>query len=78
MAQLTPMEFDLLHYLMLHPNEVHSSSALLQAVWGYTFGAGSPGLVRWHMRNLRSKIEIDPTHPLYVCTVPHQGYVFVA
>ena len=77
-AELTPAEFDILHYLMLHPNEVLSASTLLEAIWGYAFSSESSGLVRWHIRNLRRKIERDPTHPLCICTLPRHGYLFVA
>jgi DNA-binding response OmpR family regulator len=74
-AQLTPAEFDLLHYLMLHTGEIFSSRKLLQHVWNYPPEAAEPGLVRWHIKNLRDKIEPDPAHPLYIRTVPHYGYI---
>ena len=75
-AQLTPTEFDLLHHLMTHPAEVFSSQQLLQQVWGYPPRVGDPGTVRWHIKNLRTKIEPDPDQPVYIRTVPHHGYVF--
>ncbi|MBI4758058.1 MAG: response regulator transcription factor, partial [Chloroflexi bacterium] len=74
-VQLTPAEFDLLHNLMLHPGEVFSSTQLLRQVWGYPPETADPGLVRWHVRNLRAKIEPDPAHPLYLHTIPHHGYI---
>ena len=73
--RLTPTERDLLEYLMRHPGEVHSSQKLLQEVWGYPPGTADPGLVRWHVRNLRSKIEPDPAHPTVIRTLPRLGYV---
>jgi DNA-binding response OmpR family regulator len=75
-VQLTPTEFDLLHHLMAHPGEVFSSQHLLQQVWGYPPRTGDPGTVRWHIKNLRAKIEPDPVHPAYICTMPHHGYMF--
>jgi len=75
-VQLTPTEFDLLHYLMSHPDEVFTSRQLLEQVWGFPPDVKSTSLVRWHIRNLRSKIEPDPTHPVYICTVTRHGYVF--
>jgi DNA-binding response OmpR family regulator len=75
-AQLTPAEFKLLHHLMAHPGEVFSSQQLLRQVWGYPPESADPGLVRWHIKNLRTKIEPDPTHPIYIRTVPHHGYTF--
>jgi len=73
-VRLTPMEFDLLHYLMSHPGEIFPAEHLLQQVWGYPIGIGDPSLVRWHVRNLRAKIEPDPDQPSHIHTVPHQGY----
>jgi two-component system response regulator VicR len=74
-VQLTPAEFHLLHYLMLHLGEVFSAEQLLQLVWGYLPAMAEVGLVRWHIKNLRAKIEADPAHPLYICNVPRHGYV---
>ncbi|MBI1879958.1 MAG: response regulator transcription factor [Chloroflexi bacterium] len=74
-AQLTPAEFDLFHYLMIHTGEIFSSRQLLQQVWNYPPEAADPGLVRWHIKNLRDKIEPDPAHPLHIRTVPHYGYI---
>lgn len=73
---LTSTEFDLLHYLMIHPGEIFSSQQLLQQVWGYPPRTGNPGTVRWHIKNLRDKIEPDPADPVYICTVPGHGYMF--
>jgi DNA-binding response OmpR family regulator len=74
--QLTHAEFDLVRYLMTHPGQILSSAHLLQQVWGYSLDAADPALVRWHMKNLRAKIESDPACPLYIRTVSHQGYIF--
>ena len=75
---LTPVEFDLLHYLMSHAGEVISAERLLQEVWGYPPGTGSPDLVRVHIRNLRRKIEPSPSNPIYIQTVPRHGYIIRA
>ena len=74
-AQLTRAEFDLLYYLMTHPAQVFSSRQLLEEVWGYALGNAAPGLVRWHIKNLRSKLGAEPNHPVYIHTVPHHGYI---
>lgn len=71
---LTPVEFQLMHHLMLHSGEVFSSERLLQDVWGYPAGAGSSDLVRAHVRNLRNKIEPEPAEPVYLQTVSRHGY----
>jgi DNA-binding response OmpR family regulator len=77
-VQLTLAEFQLLHHLMTHPAQVFSSEELLQRVWGYTWGTTDSSLVRWHVKNLRAKMEPDPDHPTYLRTVPHQGYILMA
>jgi DNA-binding response OmpR family regulator len=71
---LTPVEFDLVSYLMSHPGQVFSPAKLLQSVWGYPPEAGSSDLVRVHIKNIREKIEPDPSAPRYLRTVSHHGY----
>ncbi len=74
-AQLTRAEFDLLRYLMTHPGQVFSSQQLLEEVWDYALGTADPGLVRWHIKNLRSKLGSEPGGTDCIQTVPHQGYI---
>jgi DNA-binding response OmpR family regulator len=62
-ATLTPVEFDLLYHLMTHSDEVFTSDRLLQEVWDYPSESGSPDLVRMHIKNLRTKVEEDPSRP---------------
>ena len=76
--QLTPAELDLLRYLMLHPNRTFSSEQLLEKVWAYEPGTADPSLTRWHIRNLRAKIEPDPAQPLYIRTVSRHGYMLAS
>ncbi|MCJ7620608.1 MAG: response regulator transcription factor [Anaerolineae bacterium] len=76
--QLTPTEFDLFYYLMTHPGEVFSSRQLVQRVWGYAPQTADPSLVRWHVKNLRAKIEPDPEHPVYIRYIPRHGYLLTA
>jgi DNA-binding response OmpR family regulator len=75
MAELTPTEFDLFRFLMTHPNNVFNSEQLLKMVWNYPPETGDPCLVRWHIKNLRAKIERDPNHPVHILTVSHHGYM---
>jgi DNA-binding response OmpR family regulator len=72
---LTPVEFELLYYLMSHAGEVISTERLLQEVWEYPPGTGDPNLVRAHIRNIRSKIEPAPDNPTYIKTVSRHGYI---
>lgn len=72
--QLTPAEFKLLHYLMKRPGKVYTSQHLLQEVWGYPLESADLSLVRWHIRNLRAKVEQDPGSPCYIRTIPRHGF----
>ncbi len=74
-VSLTPVQFDLLYHLMSHVGEVFSSEKLLQEVWDYPHDTGSEDLVRVHMKNLRSKIEINPKEPTFITTLKGYGYV---
>lgn len=73
-SRLTPVEFDLLYYLMSRPDETFSAARLLQEVWDYPLDTGSPDLVRMHIRNIRTKIEPEPSSPRYLITIPRHGY----
>ncbi len=75
--RLTPIEFDLLHYFMTHPGKVFASEQLLQKIWDYPPGTGSPDLVRMHVKNLRKKIEPDPKNPTHLKTIPRRGYILL-
>lgn len=74
-VNLTPSEFDLLLALMSSPGRVFSRSDLLLKLQGTTF-EGVERTIDVHVRNLRTKIEIDPSKPAYVETVFGVGYRF--
>jgi len=74
-ATLSPALFELLGYLMNHADDVISPARLLREVWNYPPDVGEPELVRVSIRRLREKIELDPSRPVYLVTVPGHGYV---
>jgi len=74
---LTPVEFELVRFLMAHPNKVFSADQLLQEVWEYPPGTGMPDLVRVHIKNIRDKMEPNPRNPIYVRNVLRRGYMVV-
>jgi two-component system alkaline phosphatase synthesis response regulator PhoP/two-component system response regulator RpaA len=59
---------------MRHPGEIFSPARLLDEVWDYPSDAGSPDLVRVHIKNLRERIEPDPSSPTFILTIPKFGY----
>jgi diguanylate cyclase (GGDEF)-like protein/PAS domain S-box-containing protein len=70
----TPIEFELLQFLMSRAGDVFTAEQLLQEVWHYPPNTGSRELVRAHIKNLRGKIEPDPKHPTYIKTIGRFGY----
>jgi two-component system, OmpR family, response regulator len=74
--ELTPREFDLLHYFAQHPERVFSRIELLNRVWGSRHD-GYEHTVNTHINRLRSKIEPDPRNPSRIVTVWGAGYKFV-
>jgi DNA-binding response OmpR family regulator len=74
-AQLTYVEFEVLHTLASHPGRVYSRQALLEAVWGDS-AYREPRTIDVHIRHLREKIEPDPREPAYIFTVRGVGYRF--
>ena len=74
-VRLTPSEFDLLAVLMAVPGRVFSRSDLLEALQGVYFD-GIARTVDVHVRNLRAKIEADPSQPRYIETIFGVGYRF--
>jgi DNA-binding response OmpR family regulator len=76
-VNLTHTEFDLLAYLASNAGKVLSREKILNAVWGYDYPIETR-VIDVHVRNLRRKIEPDPSHPLYILAVPGVGYRFAA
>ncbi len=72
---LTTAEFKLLGVLALQPGRVFSREQLIEKALGHDF-EGYERTVDAHVRNLRRKLELDPTHPAYVKTVYGAGYTF--
>ena len=74
-VELTAKEFDMLYLLARHPRQVFTREQLLDRIWG---GAQyiDPGTVTVHVRRLREKLEMDPSHPTRLLTVWGVGYKF--
>jgi DNA-binding response OmpR family regulator len=71
---LTPTEFRLLVFLAQHPGQALTRAQILDAVWGYDADIDSERAVNVHIRRLREKVELDPSSPLLILTVPGIGY----
>jgi two-component system response regulator MprA len=69
---LTPKEFDLLQHLLRNPRQVLTRDRILDAVWGYDFGATSNS-VDVYVGYVRQKLEADGS-PRLIQTVRGVGY----
>jgi two-component system, OmpR family, alkaline phosphatase synthesis response regulator PhoP len=72
---LTPSEFDLLVTMMSTPGRVFSRLELLDRLQGTAY-EGYERTIDVHIRNLRTKIEADPSSPQYIETIYGAGYRF--
>lgn len=72
-VRLTPKEFDLLQYMVAHPNVPIPHTRLLQAVWGPDYG-DEVEYLRVFINQLRKKIERNPSAPQFLLTEPWVGY----
>jgi two-component system KDP operon response regulator KdpE len=74
-VHLTPKEFDLLLYLMMHAGIPIPHGQLLTAVWGQDH-ANRVDYLRTFMRQLRRKLENHDGTPRYLLTNNYIGYRF--
>ena len=72
---LTRKEYDILHYLMTHSGRAVTYGKLLGSVWGTEYRQEVEYL-RTFIRQLRKKIEDDPSNPKYLLTDAYVGYRF--
>jgi len=71
---LTEREFGLLSYLASQPGRALARRQLLERVWGSSPEWQQLRTVTEHVYRLRQKIEIDPSQPSFIITVPGFGY----
>ncbi len=74
-VDLTPKEFQLLALLAQKPNHVFSFEQIFRKIWNYNV-TDDYRTVMVHIRKLRTKIEPDPSNPIYILTVRGTGYKF--
>jgi DNA-binding response OmpR family regulator len=74
-VELTHTEFDLLTFLASNAGKVLSREKILNSIWGYEYPIETR-VIDVHIRNLRRKIESQPSRPYYILAVPGIGYRF--
>lgn len=72
-VHLTPIEYRLLGVLVRHAGRVITHRQLLHEVWGPN-SAEQTHYLRVYMRQLRHKLEQNPSRPVYLTTEPGVGY----
>lgn len=75
--KLTKYEFNLLYYLMQHPNMVLSREQLVQKIYPIAEHTVMDRTIDAHIKKLREKIEDHPAEPKRIQTVRGMGYTFV-
>ena len=74
-VRLSPKEYDILEQLVIHAGKVLTHKHLLREVWRDE--SVDPQYLRVYVRQLRQKIEMDPSSPRHVLTEPGIGYRLV-
>jgi two-component system, OmpR family, KDP operon response regulator KdpE len=75
-VHLTETEYNLLHVLATHANQVVLHEYLLETVWGPEY-RNDIDYLRAYIRFLRQKIELDPSIPQIIQRCPGVGYMLV-
>ena len=72
--------FDIMVYLMQHPNVVIPFRTLYEQVWNKEAmeDTAVESNLYVNIRNLRMIVEDDAAEPTYIQSVRHNGYIFVA
>ena len=73
-VELTDTEFAMLLLLVKNRRQTFSAQRLYEAVWEEPYYYGANNTVMVHIRNLRRKIEPDPSNPTVIKTVWGKGY----
>jgi two-component system response regulator RegX3 len=66
-------EFELLELLLANAGRVLTRDVLIDRIWGPNY-FGDTKTLDVHVKRLRSKIEVDPAHPVRIVTVRGVGY----
>ena len=71
---LTPTEYRLLVHLAQNRGMALTRPQIMDAVWGYAPDLEEERTINVYIRRLREKIELDPSKPTLILTVPGIGY----
>jgi DNA-binding response OmpR family regulator len=71
---LTEIEYNILLLMSTNRKKIFSAQNLYESVWNEPYFYSCNNTVMVHIRNLRSKLEVDPQNPKYIKTVWGKGY----
>lgn len=72
-VEITPTEFELLRMFMQNPGHAFTRLELIEKGLGYSYD-GMERAIDSHIKNLRRKIEPNPSSPTYIQTIYGVGY----
>jgi two-component system KDP operon response regulator KdpE len=75
-VHLTPTEYNVLHELARHCNQVLLHEQILSTVWGPEY-VNDIDYLRSYIHCLRKKLEPEPANPKMILSNPGIGYIFV-
>jgi two-component system alkaline phosphatase synthesis response regulator PhoP len=77
MLEFTPLEYQLLQYLVRERGAVLSRNEILDHIWGEDNVVVTSRTIDSHIANIRKKIENDPADPQWILSVHGIGYKLV-
>lgn len=75
-VHLTPHELAMVMFLVRHRGRLVTKKELLRAVWGENYTKENNHL-RVYIKQIREKLEVEPSQPQYFVTELGAGYRFV-
>ncbi|HPQ45958.1 MAG TPA: response regulator transcription factor [Clostridia bacterium] len=73
---LTPIEFKILSTMYRNPGRTYTREQLITYALGYEY-EGMSRTIDSHIKNIRQKVETDPSRPEFIRTVFGVGYKYV-
>lgn len=71
---LSELEYQILKLLIESPGRVFPAQLIYESIWNEPYFYSSNATIMVHIRNLRTKIEEDPSKPTHLLTVWGKGY----
>jgi DNA-binding response OmpR family regulator len=72
LVRMTPLEFRLLHVLMVNVGRVVTSSRLIEQTWGVE--GGDANMLKTHICHIRKKLQLRDGEPGYIRSIIGLGY----